>query len=588
MAALNKLKKRANDHLKNNELTQARELFSKVVRKDPQDIEAWLALAGINWMRRAYEDAETCCRRAIRINPQLPGAYLNLGSALAAQGKHAGAADSYRRMIAVQPDAIIAYQCLGNTLRKMNAHADAVETFRRALELQPQHAGIYYDLGNTFKARGEMPEAIDCFRQALRGQPGYLSAHSNLIACMLYDENADPQRLFEEQLRWGRSVEGNAPQGQRPANEPDPGRKLRVGYCSPDFRNHSVAFFFEPLLENHDRNRIEVICYAEVDQPDATTQRLQSLAGQWRNTCGMSNEDLYAMIRADRIDILVDLAGLTQGNRLEVFARRPVPVQVNYLGYASGTGLAAMNYRLTDQWADPVGSTDRYHTETLVRLPNGFLCYRPPADAPAVTPLPAERAGHITFGSFNNLAKVTPEVVSLWAAVLKAVPGSCLICKAQRLEDASIRQRYAELFTAQGIASERIELVGRLASSVEHLALYGRVDIGLDTFPYNGTTTTCEALWMGVPVVVLEGDRHLARVGLSILHQPGLDRCIARDRQDFVSIATELAGNPDDLADLRTGLRSRMAASPLCDATAFTRAVEAAYRQMWEDWCALQ
>ncbi|MFQ5643503.1 MAG: tetratricopeptide repeat protein [Thiogranum sp.] len=588
MAALKKLKKRANEYLENNELIQARKLFGKIVRMAPQDIEAWLALAGVSWMMHDYEDAEAGCRRALRINPRLPGAWLNLGSALAAQGKHAEAADSYRRMIAVKPDAVIAYQSLGNTLRKMDAHAEAVEVFGRGLELQPRHAGIHYDLGNTFKARGEMARAVACFRQALRLQPDYLLAHSNLIACMLYDESSDPQKLFEEQVKWGKSVEGNVPPVQLPGNDPDPDRKLRVGYCSPDFRKHSVAFFFESLLECHDRAEIEAVCYSETDKPDATTQRLRLLAGQWRDTCGMSNEDVYGMIRADRIDVLVDLAGLTQGNRLEVFARRAAPVQVNYLGYASSTGLASMDYRLTDAWADPVGIADCYHTEKLVRLPHGFLCYRPLVDAPAVSGLPARRAGHITFGSFNNLAKVTPEVVSLWADVLKAVPDSRLICKAQRLGDASIRRYYADLFAAQGIARERVELVGRLESSAEHLALYGRVDIGLDTFPYNGTTTTCEALWMGVPVVVLEGGCHLARVGLSILHQLGLEQCIARDKDDFISVAAGLGRNLDDLAGLRAALRSRMPDSPLCDATAFTRDIENAFRQMWKDWCALQ
>jgi len=245
-----------------------------------------------------------------------------------------------------------------------------------------------------------------------------------------------------------------------------------------------------------------------------------------------------------------------------------------------------MDYRLTDEWADPPGIADRHHTETLVRLPRGFLCYRPPAGAPAVGSLPARQTGHVTFASFNNLAKVTPEVVRLWAAVLRAVPGSRLICKAQRLEDASIRRRYAELFAAQGIARERVELLGRLESETEHLALYGRVDIGLDTFPYNGTTTTCEALWMGVPVVVLEGGRHAARVGLSIMRQLGLDRCVARDKDEFVSVAAALASDPDGLAALRAGLRTRMAASPLCDAAAFARDVEDAYRHVWRDWCA--
>jgi len=581
---LDNLKVRANAHLQRREFRQAGELFNRVVRKNPRDIEAWMALAAIHGMSGAYADAETCSRRVLRINPQLPGAWLNLGSAQSNQGEYARAAESYRKVIALQPDTLIAYQSLGNTLRKLNSHMEAIRVFNQALALQPNNSSVFYDLGNTYKACGELGKAIACFRQAMRLAPDNLQAHANLIACMLYSETTGQQELFREQTAWGRAMEAGLPATPRHENSPVTDRRLRVGYCSPDFRNHSVAFFFEPLLEAHDRDRFEIICYSQVDCPDATTQRLNLLADHWRDTCGMSNDELYATIKSDEVDILVDLAGLTQGNRLEVFARRPAPVQINYLGYASGTGLASMQYRFTDEWADPQGEADDFHVEKLVRLPRGFLCYRPPDDAPVVAGLPALESGYITFGSFNNLAKVTPAVVRFWSELLQAVPNSRLICKAERLSDTSIRQRYMELFEAHDIPVERVELLGQVNSTAGHLGLYSRVDIGLDTFPYNGTATTLEALWMGVPVVVLEGDRHMARVGVSILQQAGLQEFIARDSSEYISIVVGLVHDLERLAALRADLRTRIEQSSLCAATDFTRDVESAYRGLWEAW----
>mgnify|MGYP001820358724 CR=1 FL=1 len=582
--SLDKLKARANAHLQSKEFKQAGELFNRIVRKDPQDIEAWMALAAIHGMSHAYADAESCSRRALRINPQLPGAWLNLGSAQSAQGNYSRAADSYRKVIELQPNTVIAYHSLGNALRKVNSHMEAVHVFNQALVLQPQNSDIYYDLGNTYKACGEISKAIACFRHAMQFISNKLQAHANLIACMLYSDDTNQQELFREQVAWGRAMERNLPNPPCYKNTRVINRRLRIGYCSPDFRNHSVAFFFEPLLEAHDRDRIETFCYSQVEQPDATTERLHTLADHWRDTCGMSNEELYASIRSDEVDILVDLAGLTHGNRIEVFVRRPAPVQLNYLGYASTTGLTSMQYRFTDKWADPPGEADDFHTEKLVRLPHGFLCYRPPDDAPEVATLPALESGQITFGSFNNLVKVTPAVVRFWSGLLKAVPESRLICKAERLSDTSICQRYMELFKAHDIPADRVELLGQVNSVAEHLDLYRRIDIGLDTFPYNGTTTTCEALWMGVPVIVLEGDRHMARVGVSVLQHAGLERFIARDSNEYISIVADLAQDLGRLAVLRAGLRNRLEQSPLCDATAFARDVESAYRDFWEAW----
>jgi predicted O-linked N-acetylglucosamine transferase (SPINDLY family) len=361
---------------------------------------------------------------------------------------------------------------------------------------------------------------------------------------------------------------------------------LHIGYVSPDFRAHSVAFFFEPLLEKHSKSSFRIFCYSDVMRPDFVTRRLQPLASVWRDVRHLSDKQLAAQIQADGIDILVDLAGHTAGNRMSVFTRRPAPVQVSWLGYPNTTGLSAMDYRLTDSWADPPGETESLHTETLVRLPGGFLCYDPHNDS-VTESVSRDENGPITFGSFNNLAKVTPEVISVWSALLTQVPDARLLLKTKPLRDEAVREHVYSLFREQGIARDRVELTGWVPGRGDHLGLYSRVDIGLDTFPYNGTTTTCEALWMGVPVITLAGHVHAGRVGVGLLSQVGLTELIARDRADYVALAGQLAGDRDRLAALHGGLRTRVSASALCDARAFAGHVEAAYRNMWRAACAV-
>jgi predicted O-linked N-acetylglucosamine transferase (SPINDLY family) len=362
-------------------------------------------------------------------------------------------------------------------------------------------------------------------------------------------------------------------------------RPLRIGYLSPDFRRHSVSFFFEPLLAAHDRSRVQVTCYADLPNPDEVSRRLQGLADRWCNVTPLSHQQLADRIREDGIDILVDLAGHTAGNRLPVFAQKPAPIQVSWLGYPGTTGLDAIDARLTDDIADPPGEADRCHSERLVRLPDGFLCYSPPEDAPSVTPLPAISAGHITFGSFNNPAKITHEAIRAWAAILNNLPNARLLLKGKAFADATTCRRFRRLFAACGIDANRLTTMGMTQSSREHLDLYGQVDIALDTFPYNGTTTTCEALWMGVPVVTLKGKRHAARVGASILHRLELDHLTASSQDDYVAKALTLAGDTAALQALRAGLRERMQRSPLCAPRPFAAAVEDAYRTLWQQWC---
>jgi predicted O-linked N-acetylglucosamine transferase (SPINDLY family) len=322
-----------------------------------------------------------------------------------------------------------------------------------------------------------------------------------------------------------------------------------------------------------------------VKRPDAVTTRLKGLADHWLVTVGLSDDELAERIRADGIDILVDLAGHTANNRLRVFARKPAPVQVTWLGYPNTTGLEAIDYRLVDAVTDPVGEADAWASETLVRLEGGFLCYGALKDVPEPTAPPCLNTGTVTFGSFNNPAKVSAATLDVWAKLLSRLPQARLLLKGKSFADATTRALFLARLGERGVATERVELVAWQAGTTAHLALYHRVDIALDPFPYNGTTTTCEALWMGVPVVTLQGDRHAGRVGASLLTQIGLTALIANSVEEYLENAVALARNPERLSDLRRILRPRMAASPLCDAPAFARKMESAFRTMRQHWC---
>ena len=429
-----------------------------------------------------------------------------------------------------------------------------------------------------FQTQGRTAEALRCFQQACGKQPEFAAAHSNLLLAMHYDPAKSPEEIFAEHRK---TPHASVEPARSHSNDPTPDRRLRIGYLSPDFRSHSVAFFFEPVIEAHDRAAFEVTCYSNVPRPDHATLRFERLADRWRNVRGLGDEAAAALIRADGIDILIDLAGHTGENRLDVMARKPAPVAVTWLGYPDTTGLPQIDYRITDAWADPPGASERFHTEELVRLPGGFLCYMKPRDVAGCGLPPCERTGHITFGSFNNFSKLNPQVAEVWSAILDRVPGSRLLLKSKALGDQGARQRARELFRGR----DGVELLARNPSVRQHLEIYGRVDIALDPFPYNGTTTTCEALWMGVPVVALAGRRHAGRASLSLLASLGLEELIAESVEDYARIAAGLAGDPARLRELRATLRRRMAESRLTDAQTFTRVLESAYRTMWRRWC---
>ena len=514
---------------------------------------------------------------ALRLNPGFIEARNHRGTVLHKLARHDEARADFAQALAQRPDYAEAFVNLAQLELEDGRIEDAETAFRRAIAIREGFAEAWNGLGNCLVQSGRACEGIAAYERAQAIDPGYREAASNRLLALHYNPAIGPERLYAAHREWAESRLADAPPPPLAATAP---RRLRIGYVSPDLRTHSVAYFIEPILRAHDPDRFEVFCYAEVAVRDETSNRIAGLVAQWVTTCGMDDAELVERIRRDRIDILVDLAGHTAHNRLGVFARRAAPLQIAYLGYPDTTGLAQMDYRLSDEIADPPGR-EAFHTERLLRLPSGFLCYGPPADAPAVTMRDVDDARPITFASFNNLAKVNESVVAVWAEILEAVPDARLLLKSRALGDASVRRRYRECFAAHGIDARRLRLLGWTVDNRSHLALYAEVDIALDTFPYNGTTTSCEALWMGVPVVTLEGRHHAGRVGRSLLHRLGLDPLCTPDRRAYVERAVELAHSPEKRETLRANLRPLMRVR-LCDALAFTRTLEQAYRQAWE------
>jgi predicted O-linked N-acetylglucosamine transferase (SPINDLY family) len=530
---------------------------------------------------RRYAEAAESLRTATRLAPQAAVTWLNLGVACLESRLLDEAVASFRRALAIEPHRPEAHNILGHALLEQGRCAEAGRSLAEALRLRPGYPAAHDNLGRVLKAQGRASEAVAHHRAALEGKQRP-QTHSNLLYSLNFVPGLSPGKIAAEHRRWAAAHEaplrGNGP--FPPAGPPRP-RRLRIGYVSPDLVNHAVAYFLAPVLAAHDKAGFEITCYSDARRPDAFTQRLRAMAGHWRDVAGWGDARLAEAIRGDGIDILVDLAGHTAGNRLPVFAQRPAPVQATWLGYPNTTGLAGMDYRITDSVSDPPGLTDSWHSEALVRLPGAFSCYEPCRESPPVGPLPAEAERRITFGCFNNLAKVNAPVIDAWAGLLAGLPGSRLALASHGLADPETADRVRREFADRGVDPGRLELDGARLPMARHLARYQRVDIALDPFPYNGATTTCEALWMGVPVVTLAGRTHVSRVGASLLTHLGNPEWVAGSPAEYAAVCRGLAGDPGRLADIRRGLRGRMSRSPLCDARGFTANLEGAYRAMW-------
>ncbi len=609
-----------NVYLVRGQLKEAEASYRAALRCDGQYVEAHNNLGLALLEQGHYKKAEQSIREALRLRPDFAGALNNLGSALQHQeeieeavasfqealrlqpslgeahinlalilgdtNQLAGAVDYYEKKLKFNPDSVEAHFRLGLGLQAQRRLREAREHFNAILKIRPDAPEAHANLGQVALREGNLEEALACFKAATVHASAYSGAHFNYFFCLNYSADYGPAEIFAEHTRWARQHADPLREEAKPySNSRNEGRRLRVGYVSPDFYAHSVSYFIEPVIQNHDRDRVEVFCYSNLIKPDPVTERIRARADVWRDIHLKTARQVCEQIREDQIDILVDLTGHTGRNRLLVFAQKPAPIQVTYVGYPNTTGLAAMDYRITDAYADPPGMTEQYYTEELVRLPHCFLAYAPSADSPEVAAPPVLRKGHITFGSFNNVAKVVPNVVALWSRILHAVPGSRLMLKHFAFTSPDARERFTALFSGHGIAADRIDLLDFVPSVANHLELYHDVDIALDPFPYNGTTTTCEALWMGAPVVALAGRAHAGRVGVSLLSNAGLTDLIAPDEASYLEIAVRLASAPEQLAQLRASLRERLRNSPLTDAASLTRALEGEYVRMWQRWC---
>ncbi len=489
----------------------------------------------------------------------------------------------YNQLLQSMPDNLAILNEMARTLGEQGRINDAVRYLTTAMQINSQEPKIWDNLGTNLVRLGQTEKGIKLIQRAVKEIPDDNRAWSNLFLYMHYLQDIDRKAIFEETKQWAQTNFPAHIAKTQHSNVPDPHRKLRVGYISPDFRRHSVTFFFEPLLDGHNREVVEVYGYGNIAFCDATTERLKNKFDHYRNILTLDHKAVAELIESDRIDILVDLAGHSGDSGIYAMAYKPAPIQVTWLGYPDTTGMSQMDYRLTDSIADPPGS-EKFYTEKLFYLPDGFLCYGPSGMMPPLAPLPALERGHITFGSFNNSTKINPFIIELWSRILKAVPESNLLLKFKSGQDDEVRQMFIKRFEKFGISSDRIVTSGWLRPPA-HLELYNHMDIALDTFPYNGTTTTCEAMWMGVPVISLVGDHHMSRVGLSILTSVGLEFFAASTAEEYVAKATVLAAKPDALAKIRASMRDRMAPSPLCNRSLFTRSIEQAYRKMWHQWC---
>jgi predicted O-linked N-acetylglucosamine transferase (SPINDLY family) len=556
--------------------------FRRAVEIKPDYPAACHALGDALSDLRRFDEAVTVYRQALQVS-DIAETQNNLGLALFEQGHFEQSMTASQRALQIKPGYAPAWFNMGHTLEKLRRLDEAVAAYRRAIDLKPDFPAAFNNLGGALKDQGELDEAIAAYRQAIALKPDYAGAHSNLAYTLQFHPAWDARAIAEENRRWNQQhAEPLRARMRHHANDRDPERRLRIGYVSPDFRMHAESYFVVPLFEGHDRTEFDIHAYASVAWPDAVTERLRRSVTAWHDVTALSNEALAEKIRGDGIDILVDLTMHMAGNRLPLFARKPAPVQVTWLAYPGSTGLDAIDYRLTDAFMDPPSADDAIYPEASVRLPDSWCCYDPMSILPPSPVDTAQSGSFVRFGSLNNFCKLNGPVLRLWAAVLAAVPYSRLLLLAP---EGGHREKLRATMETMGIAGQRLEFCDTCPRD-EYLRLYDRIDIALDPLPYNGITTTLDALWMGVPVVSLAGETAAGRAGLSLLSTVGLPELATHDTEQFTQVATSLAQDRARLAAMRAALRERMEKSPLMDGRRFARAMQAAYREMWRRWCA--
>lgn len=529
-------------------------------------------------------EAEALCRAALALDQRLAPAWSLRARIALDEHQPERALECYAHVLAAHPDDPEHLIYAGEINRRAGHLSRTLELTERAMALRPHDSRAWQVRASALEELDRLDEALDCLRQQLALKPDDVDGHSNLLFLLSRADLLPPQQAAAEHRRWGElHADPLSAAAAAHANSPEPDRLLRIGYVSADFRGHAMAFFAEPFLRHHHRRSVRVYCYSNCARPDQTTQRLRGLADEWRDIAALADDAAARLIRDDAIDILVDLSGHTRGNRLLLFARRPAPIQMTWLGYWGGTGMAAMDYRISDHYIDPQGEADNQYREQLLRLPHSKWCYLPPAAMPECNPLPALSRGHVTFGSFCGFPRISNEAMRSWALLLRRLPGARLRMIGAPGDESL--DRMLEIFDAAGVYADRLDLVGRLPLD-GYLREYGEVDIALDPFPCNGGTTTCESMWMGVPVVSRSGRSAASRHSTSLLVNAGLGQLVARSWEGYVDVALGLAADLPALARLRATLRQQLRSSPLLDAAGFTRDLEALYCDAWRRWCA--
>jgi predicted O-linked N-acetylglucosamine transferase (SPINDLY family) len=562
---------------------QALGLMRRAAEIDPVAAHFHCNLGALLGRMGRGEEAIVCLREALRLKPHYLEALSNLGVALEQLGKVREAVEAHDKALALRPEYVESLHHRGSCLRKLGRLEEAIQSLVRVTQLNPRFAGAYHALAAAYGEQGNQQKVIECHRKLMGLSPKSAPAHSDLLHVLHYDPASPPQELFEQARHWAKlHTDRLTPAHPRHANDRNPDRPLRVGYISPDFHDHPVARLMMPILMHMDRSHFHSVCYDDSTRPDETTSRLKEQAGEWKQTAGLSDAALAQLIRDDRIDILVDLTGHMGGHRLTMFARKPAPVQVTHFNYPDTTGMSAMDYRLTDALAEPVGVSERYSTEKLVRLPYCGWCYHPGFEVPEVGRLPAIANGYITFTSLNKPLKHSRPSIALWAKILHEVPKSRLLLLGTDVAPAN--PALSAPFAAHGIGQDRLLFMAK-RPRFPYLDLYNLTDIALDPFPYNGGITSCDAMWMGVALVALEGNTYHSRQGLMLLTNLGLPELVAKTPEQYVQIARALAGDVPRLASLRAELRARMERSPMADGPQFAAELAAAYRRMWASWC---
>ncbi len=567
--------------------------LNKAVALAFQSFEVYSHLALSYYKVEAIEDAIRCFHKTLEFQANNAKSHLYLGELYLKKNDFQQALQYYQKSLKIYAQDAIACHGVGMCLVKLKQPVEALAWFQKALELDPNNVSILHNIASMLCHVGRVQEGLSYFKKLLDINNTLSFPWSNWLCLLHYSQYFSLEQINEQNILYQKKVDELYPKEKwlckRKYNDvipmkmgiqTDTNRKVRLGYFSPDFRTHSVAYFLLPILQHHNRAQFEIYAYANVTKPDTMTEKFKSMVDQWHDVATLADDALVKLMAEDQLDILIDLAGHTEDNRTLVMAQKPAPIQINYLGYPATSAITAMDYRITDIWADPA-ATPQFYTETLLRMPHGFLCYQPNQMVGAgfprpqwmggeTPPLPSQQKGHITFGCFNNLLKINTDMVKVWSKILRPLPNAKLLLKNLVFNHARVRQYYLNLFAAENIAAEQLLLQGWIDDTQHHLTLYDEVDIALDTYPYHGTTTTCEALSMGVPVVSWAGTTHASRVGLSLLTQIGHPELVAFSEAEYIQKAVELALDQHRLKNYHQQLSKKLVDSSLCNAKQFT------------------